>query len=159
VERLLTFSAIHSAIRDGYASMLNLSGPRYTILLCIRNLSDSGMVNIKTVADHLRFSGSYVSVETKSLVKMGLAYKELSPDDRRMISLGLTQKGTDLLDSIAAMRKKINSIEFGCLNKMEFRMLVPLVDRLVQSGERALALQNYLREHGMDDFEDDTLPA
>lgn len=160
VERLLTFSATHVAIRDSYASMLNLSGPRYTILLFIRNMSDSGPVNIKIVAEHLRVSDSYVSVETKALVKMGLAYKDLRKDDRRMISLGLTQKGIDLLDGIAGIREKINSIEFGCLNTMEFRILVPLVDRLVQSSERALALQTYIREHGsMDDLDDGELPG
>lgn len=51
VERLLTFSAIHAAIRDGYVSMLNLSGPSYTILLCIRNLSDLGSVNVDVQVD------------------------------------------------------------------------------------------------------------
>jgi len=155
VEGLLTFSAIHAAIRDGYASLLSLPGPRYTILLCIRNLHDAGPVNIRTVADHLRLSGSYVTVETKVLEQTGLVCKERGTEDRRMVSLSLTPKGVALLDSIAALRQQINDVEFGGLSSMEFRLLVPLVERLVQSGQRALALQEYLRVHGMDAMEED----
>lgn len=158
VEGLLTFSAIHSAIRDGYSSLLDLTGPRYTILLCIRNLSDDGPVNIRTVADHLRLSGSYITVETKALEQIGLVSKERGSDDRRMVSLTLSPKGVALLDSIATLRRQINDVEFGCLSKAEFQLLVPLVERLVQSGERALALQNYLRAHGMDAL-DESVPG
>ncbi len=155
VERFLTFSAIHAAIRDGYSSLLNLPGPRYTILLCIRSLYDTGPVNIRTVADHLRLSGSYVTVETKALEQTGLVCKERGTDDRRMVSLSLTPKGIALLDSIAALRQQINDVEFGCLSSMEFQLLVPLVERLVQSGERALALQHYLRAHGTGAMKED----
>lgn len=151
VQRLLTFLSIHAAIRDGYASPLKMTGQQYTILLCIRHLCDAGSVNIRTVADHLRLSSSYVTVETKTLEQGGLVYKERGIDDRRMVSLSLTPKAIALLDSIAALRQQVNDVQFGCLSRAEFQMLVPLVERLVQSGERALALQSYLRAHGMDD--------
>jgi DNA-binding MarR family transcriptional regulator len=151
VQRLLTFLSIHVAIRDGYASLLNVTGQQYTILLCIRHLCDKGPVNIRTVADRLRLSSSYVTVETKTLEQNGLVYKERGTDDRRTVSLSLTQKAVALLDSIAPLRRQVNDVQFGCLSSAEFQQLVPLVERLVQSGERALALQGYLRAHGMDD--------
>src|SRR5690242_11025860 len=44
VHGLFTFFALHTAIRDGYAAALGLPGPQYTILLCVRNLSDAGPV-------------------------------------------------------------------------------------------------------------------
>jgi DNA-binding MarR family transcriptional regulator len=159
VQGLLKFLAVHAAIRDGYASLVNLPGPRYTILLCIRNLCDAGPVNIRTVADHLRLSGSYVTIETKALEQMGLVSKERGADDRRMVSLSVTPKGTALLDSIASLRQRINDVEFEPLSKEEFQMLVPVIERLVQSGERALALQNYLRAHRMDAMLEDAPSA
>lgn len=151
VQMLLTFLSIHAAIRDGYAAILKMTGQQYTILLCIRHLCAAGAVNIRTVADHLRLSSSYVTVETKTLEQAGLLTKERGTDDRRMVSLSLTPKAITLLDSIAALRRQVNDVEFGCLSKAEFQLLVPLVERLVQSGERALALQGYLRAHGMDE--------
>jgi DNA-binding MarR family transcriptional regulator len=151
VQGLLRFSAIHGAIRDGYATILRLTGQQYTLLLCIRLLSDQGTVNIRTIADHLRVSGSYITVETKALEQLELVQRQRSSQDRRLVSLSLTRRGMALLDSIATLRQRVNDVEFGCLSKQEFRLLVPLVERLVQSGERALALQHYLRTHGMED--------
>lgn len=151
VQGLLRFSAIHAAIRDGYASLLKLTGQQYTLLLCIRLLCDAGTVNIRTIADHLRVSGSYITVETKALEQLELVQRERSSQDRRLVSLSLTPRGIALLDSIASLRQRVNDIEFGCLSKQEFKLLVPLVERLVQSGERALALQHYLSAHGMDE--------
>jgi len=151
VQGLLRFSAIHAAIRDEYASLLKLTGQQYTLLLCIRLLCDAGTVNIRTIADHLRVSGSYITVETKALEQLELVQRERSSQDRRLVSLSLTPRGMALLDSIASLRQRVNDVEFGCLSKQEFKLLVPLVERLVQSGERALALQHYLSAHGMDE--------
>jgi len=151
VQGLLRFSAIHAAIRDEYASLLKLTGQQYTLLLCIRLLCDAGTVNIRTIADHLRVSGSYITVETKALEQLELVQRERSSQDRRLVSLSLTPRGIALLDSIASLRQRVNDVEFGCLSKQEFKLLVPLVERLVQSGERALALQHYLSAHGMDE--------
>jgi DNA-binding MarR family transcriptional regulator len=150
VQGLLTFFGSHVAIRDGYASLLGLTGPQYTIMLCIRNLSDGGPVSVGTVAVHLRLSGSFITVETKTLEQRGLVSKDRGTEDRRVVSLSLTPNGVALLDSIAGLRRQVNDVEFGCLSKAEFQMLVPLVERLIQSGERALALQNYLKTHGAD---------
>jgi DNA-binding MarR family transcriptional regulator len=148
VHGLLTFLGVHTAIRDGYASVLGLPGPRYTILLCIRNLSDSGPVNIRTVAEYLRLSGSFITAETNALEQQGYVSKVRGEDDRRTVLLAITPEGAALLDSIATLRRKINDVEFGCLNAKEFKNLVPLIARLVQSGERAIALLSYLRDHG-----------
>jgi len=144
VHGLLPFLAIHTAIRDGYAALLGLTGPQYTIMLCIRNLNSAGAVSVKTVAQHLRLSGSFIAAETKSLEKNGLITKDRDEEDRRMVSLSLTPKGEELLDSIAGLRQQVNDVQFGDLSNEEFRMLVPLIERLIPSGERALALLDYL---------------
>lgn len=150
VHGLLAFDAVHAAIRDGYAALLGLAGPQYTIMLCIRTLSDSGPVNVRTVAEHLRLSGSFVTVETNNLERGGLLRKARGIEDRRMVALTLTSKGIALLDSIASLRQQVNDVEFGCLGEAEFRTLVPLVARLIQSGKQALALLDYLKAHRLD---------
>lgn len=147
VHGLFTFFALHTAIRDGYAAALGLPGPQYTILLCIRNLSDAGHVNIRTVAEYLRLSASFVTAETNTLEQMGVVSKDRGEHDRRTVLLKITPRGANLLDSIAELRRRINDVEFGCLSAEEFRALVPLIERLVQSGERAHALQRYLHDH------------
>lgn len=148
VHGLLAFLAVHSSVRDGYASWVGLSGPEYTIILCIRHLAADGPVNIRTVADHLRLSGSFVTIETNKLEKAGLVEKNRQKVDRRMVALSLTAKGNALLDSISNVRRQVNNVQFGDLTGEEFRALVPLVDRLIASGERALSLLAFLREHG-----------
>lgn len=147
VEGLLPFLGIHTAIRDSYASLLGLPGPQYTILLCIRNLEGAGPVNVTTIANTLRQSGSFITAETNALEQKGLLVKARGAEDRRKVSISLTAKCSELLDSIASLRQRVNDVQFGCLNREEFEMLVPLIERLVQSGERALALLNYLKSH------------
>jgi DNA-binding MarR family transcriptional regulator len=147
VEGLFPLLSVHTAIRDGYASLLGLPGPQYTILLCIRNLERAGPVNVTTVASALRQSGSFITAETNTLEKKGLVAKARGDADRRKVTISLTRSGAELLDSIAALRQRVNDVQFGALSREEFQMLVPLVERLVQSGEQALALLNYLKSH------------
>lgn len=152
VEGLLPFLGIHTAIRDRYASLIGLPGPQYTILLCIRNLEGAGPVNVTTIANTLRTSGSFITAETNSLEKKGLVAKARGDEDRRKVTISLTEKGGELLDSIAALRQRVNNVQFGCLSREEFQMLVPLIERLVQSGERAMALLDYLKSHDAEEM-------
>lgn len=150
VQALLPFLAIHTAIRDRYAALLGLTGPQYTIMLCIRMLADAGQVNIRTVARHLWLSASFITAETNTLERKGYVVKARGDAaDRRTVALSLTLQGTALLDSIAPLRQRVNDVQFKSLSASEFRMIVPAVERLVQSGEQALALLDYLQtQHG-----------
>jgi hypothetical protein len=38
----------------------------------------------------------------------------------------------------------VNDVEFGSLSREEFGLLTGIVERLIESGARAVALQNYL---------------
>jgi MarR family transcriptional regulator, organic hydroperoxide resistance regulator len=150
VQALLPFLAIHTAIRDRYAALLGLTGPQYTIMLCIRMLADAGQVNIRTVARHLWLSASFITAETNTLERKGYVVKARGDAaDRRTVALTLTERGTALLDSIAPLRQRVNDVQFKSLSASEFRMIVPAIERLVQSGEQALALLDYLQtQHG-----------
>jgi DNA-binding MarR family transcriptional regulator len=146
VQALLPFLAIHTAIRDRYATLLGLTGPQYTIMLCIRMLANAGQVNIRTVARHLWLSASFITAETNTLERKGYVVKARGDAaDRRTVALTLTARGTALLDSIAPLRQRVNDVQFKSLSASEFRMIVPAVERLVQSGEQALALLDFLQ--------------
>lgn len=146
VHGLFAFLAIHTSIRDGYAQTLGLGGQQYTILLCIRHLAATKPVSVRTIADHLRLSGSFITVETNKLEAMGLVHKERQTDDRRMLSLKLTARGNALLDSVAPLRCRVNDTQFGTLTAAEFKRLVSLTYRLIESGDRALSLLQFLED-------------
>jgi DNA-binding MarR family transcriptional regulator len=154
VNALFPFLALHTAVRNGYAELLGLTGPAYSVLLCIRTLNDNGPVNIRTIADQLRLSGSFITAETNSLERKGLVEKRRGVEDKRVVSVTLTARAIALLDSIAPLRQRVNDEQFGCLTRDEFRMLMPLVERLVQSGERAVALLQFLKQHTSTPWED-----
>ena len=146
VNALLPFLTIHSAIRNSYAELLEVNGPAYSILLAVQTLGDSGPANIRTIADQLRMSGSFITAETKLLERRGLVNKRRSQQDKRLVSVTLTPKGTALLDSIAQLRRRVNDVQFGCLTREEFQILVPIIERLVQSGEAAMALLDFIKK-------------
>jgi len=148
VHNFFSFLALHTAIRDVYAACVGLSGPQYTILLCIQHLAADGPVNVGDVADELRLSGSFVTVETNKLEKAGLISKKRQRPDRRVVSLAVTARGNALLNSIAPIRRKVSNVQFSALDGEEFRVLAPVIKKLIPCGERALSLLNFMREHG-----------
>jgi DNA-binding MarR family transcriptional regulator len=146
VNALLPFLGLHTAIRNGYAELLGLTGPAYSILLVVRTLGDSGPVNIRTIADQLRLSGSFITAETNLLEAKNLVRKRKGFDDKRLVSVTLTPKGTALLDSIAELRQRVNDVQFGRLSREEFKVLVPAIEGLVESSGQALNFLNFLKK-------------
>jgi hypothetical protein len=53
-------------------------------------------------------------------------------------------KGLDLLASLAPSQRKVNDVLFGPVRAQQFPALRNLVDRLVKSGDQAVALLDYL---------------
>ncbi len=146
VHSLLGFLARHQTIRDGHAAVIGLAGIEYTVLISIRHLSALGDVHVRAVADHLHLSGAFVTTITNKLMAKGLIQKASHPTDRRRLSLTLTLRGVELLDRLAPTQRQVNDIQFDCLSAKEFDQLLDMVQRLVESSDRAVALQRYLAE-------------
>jgi DNA-binding MarR family transcriptional regulator len=144
VHALFGFAAHHERIRTGHARVIGLAGIEYTVLIAIAHLSQDGDVNVKSVADHLYLSGAFITAVAGRLLRRGLIHKESDADDRRRVSLTVSEKGRAALDRLAPLQRRVNDVEFGCLSRQEFETLTNLVDRLIDSGARAVALQNYL---------------
>jgi len=144
VHGLFGFAAHHERIRNGHARVIGLAGIEYTVLIAIAHLSRDGDVNVKTVADHLYLSGAFITVVAGRLLRLGLIGKDVDAEDRRRVTLTVSDKGRAALERLAPVQRQVNDVEFGCLSRQEFDLLTGLVDRLIDSGARAVALQNYL---------------
>jgi DNA-binding MarR family transcriptional regulator len=144
VHGLFGFAAHHERIRSGHARMIGLAGIEYTVLIAIAHLSQDEDVAVKTVAGHLYLSGAFITAVTKRLLRLGLINKEIDPRDRRRVTLTVSDKGRAALERLAPMQRRVNDVEFGCLSRREFGLLTGLLDRLIDSGARAVALQSYL---------------
>lgn len=144
VHGLFGFAAHHERIRSGHARVIGLAGIEYTVLIAIAHLSQDGDVNVKTVADHLYLSGAFITSVAGRLLKRGLIHKKTDANDRRRVTLMVSRQGRAALERLAPIQRRVNDIEFGALSREEFELLTGIVDRLIDSGARAVALQNYL---------------
>ena len=146
VHSLFGFLVRHQTLREGHAAAIGLAGIEYTTLISIRHLSAQGDVHVRAVADHLHLSGAFVTTVTNKLETRGLITKTSNKGDRRRISLAVTPPGAALLERIAPTQMQVNDVQFGCLSAKEFHHLLDMVQRLVDSSERAIALQRYLAD-------------
>ena len=145
VHGLFGFLARHEAIRRGHAARIGLVGIEYTTLISIRHLAaEEGDVNVNRVAEHLHFSGAFVTTVTNKLLKRELIHKSVDPADRRRVKLTVSKKGDALLAELAPVQRQVNNVEFGCLSQAEFLQLLDMVERLIASSENAIHLQAYL---------------
>lgn len=144
IHALFGFAAHHERIRSGHAKVIGLAGIEYTVLISIAHLSQDGDVNVKTVADHLYLSGAFITAVAGRLLRLGLIDKKTDAGDRRRVTLTVSARGRAALERLASIQRKVNDVEFGSLSREEFELLTGIVDRLIDSGARAVALQSYL---------------
>jgi MarR family transcriptional regulator, organic hydroperoxide resistance regulator len=144
IHALFGFAAHHERIRSGHAKVIGLAGIEYTVLISIAHLSQDGDVNVKTVADHLYLSGAFITAVAGKLMKLGLIHKKTDAGDRRRVTLTVSAQGRAALERLAPIQRQVNDVEFGTLTRQEFEQLTGIVERLIESGAKAVALQNYL---------------
>lgn len=144
VHNLFAFGSRHEAMRAGHGARIGLTGIEYTFLISIRHLEHEGDVGVKDLADHLHFSGPFATTMVGKLINKALVAKEVDPDDRRRVCLCVTPRGHELLSQLAPVQRQVNDLQFGCLTRAEFQTLARLMEKLIDSGDQALALQSYL---------------
>lgn len=149
VHNLFGFFALHEQIRNGHAKFIGLAGIEYTVLIAIAHLAVEGDVSVKAVADHLHLSGAFITSTTRRLRALDLIHKTTDTTDRRRVSLAVSDKGRALLEKLAPIQRRINDVEFGGLSREEFKMLNGLIQRMLEDGDRAVALQGYLLRTGI----------
>lgn len=144
VHAFFAFNVRHGTIRDGHAKRIGLAGTQYTMLITIAHLSQDAPVNVKAVAEHLHVSTGFITNTTRKLQTMGLVKKSGDPDDRRRTILTVTRKGLARLEQLAPFQRRVNDAEFGSLSRAEFLQLGATIERLVDTGDRAIEIQKSL---------------
>ena len=148
VHNLFGFFALHERIRTGHGRFIGLAGVEYTVLIAIAHLALEGDVNVKTVAGHLHLSGAFITATTRRLLRLGLIHKMMDTADRRRVTLSVSSKGRAALQKLAPVQRQINDVEFACLTRQELTALNSLLQRMIEDGRRAVALQSYLLAGG-----------
>lgn len=137
VNGLLPFAARLLSIRDGFGSIVGLTGVQYSLIRSIAHLSVDDEVTVNQLAEHLHLSGAFVTVETNKLKKLGLIDKKANPEDRRKMRVTMTAAGNRLLNELLPTQQRINDVLFEGVTRTEFKVLCSLVDRLVVNGDHA----------------------
>lgn len=137
VNGLLPFAARLLSVRDGFGSLIGLTGVQYSLIRAIAHLSRQDEVTVNQLAEHLHLSGAFVTVETGKLKKLGLIDKKAHPEDKRKMRLTMTTAGVKLLEQLLPIQQRINDVLFDGVTRTEFKVLCSIVDRLVVNGDRA----------------------
>jgi DNA-binding MarR family transcriptional regulator len=146
VDGIFAFAARHEAVRDGHAARVGLSGVEYSTLIALRHLEDDGDVGVKELADYLRVSGSFITTMIGKLVARGLVAKQPGLEDKRRVRLSVTQKGHQLLATLAPAQRQVNDVQFGPLSRADFQLLLRVLRQLIDSSDRAVTLQKFLAQ-------------
>lgn len=116
----------------------------YTILISIGHLEQGQNVEVNTIAKHLHLSGAFVTIETGKLAKLGYVEKLSNPNDRRRVMMSVTASGRALLGKLAPIQRDVNDVLFECIERERLQDLNGLVSNLIDCGDRAASLLNYL---------------
>jgi DNA-binding MarR family transcriptional regulator len=147
VHGLFGFFARHEAIRSGHGARIGLVGIEYTVLISIGHLTvHEGDVSVNRIAEHLYLSGAFVTTVTNKLLQRGLIHKTPDPNDRRRVRLEISEKGWARLAELAPVQRQVNDVQFDCLSASEFKQLSDMIERLIESSNRALRLQAYFAD-------------
>ena len=144
VHASLAFSTRLQSVRDGYAEIIGLTGPQYTILISIDHLQSNHKLGVKELAEHLCQSGTFVTTEVNKLVKAKLVRKDKDANDGRRVNLTTTKKSQILLSTLSKIQQEVNNVHFGSLSKKEFEVMHKVMFGLVSSTDLALSLLKHL---------------
>jgi DNA-binding MarR family transcriptional regulator len=98
-----------------------LTPQQHQALLSIRGFPDRDMITIGELADHLCLKHHSAVELVNRLSALGLVYREVSPDDRRSVLVGLTKSAEKALASLS-----VNNLE-------EIRRLRPFFSTLLKT--------------------------
>ena len=154
VHDLLAFSHHLEACRDGFATLMGITGVQYELLQAVRRFGEQADpaggpesragISVGQAAARLHRSGAFITMEAGKLVERGLMRKQDDPADARRVLLTLTQDGEGLIERVAPHQQKVNDVLFECLDEARFRQLRELARELVGCGDRAANLIDFL---------------
>ena len=142
IHDLIAYGHKLDACRDAFAAIAGISGVQYEILMLV---SRAEGLAVGEVAARLHRSGAFITIEANKLVTQGILAKASDPADGRRVLLQMNAKSDALLERLAPYQVRINDVLFEALDAKRFRELRALAGDLVASGDRAVAMLDYLK--------------
>lgn len=100
-------------------------------------LKDSGTLTMKSIADYLHIKPSSVTPVIEKLVKIKVLKRTEDKKDRRIIYIGITQKGLKKIrKECDHIHKHIQKI-FSGLNIKDKSVLIKILEKLIQKHEKS----------------------
>jgi DNA-binding MarR family transcriptional regulator len=145
VHDTLAFSARLQAVRGQLGAVIGLSGTQYTVLIAIAHLSGTDeKIGVNQVAEHLHFSGAFITIEINKLVSNGLVEKETDEEDRRRVILDHhARKARALLNELAPVQRPVNDMLFRSMSAADFERTRKLMSEMVEAADEAIRLLDY----------------
>ncbi|MEX1666673.1 MarR family winged helix-turn-helix transcriptional regulator [Zhongshania arctica] len=109
------------------AQHLNLTQPQWLTLL---KLSREPGINQACLAEHFDVNPVTVAQSVDRLVKAGLVLRERQEQDRRAVSLYLTDKAEPLLEELNGIAEQTRAIAFAGISAAEAKVLEELLLRV-----------------------------
>ena len=141
IHDLIAYGHRLDVCRDAFAAIIGVSGVQYEILMLV---SRAEGLSIGEVAARLHRSGAFITIEANKLVERGILEKASDPADGRRVILAGTAKSHELLKRMAPYQQRVNDVLFESLDARRFRELRRFARDLLESGDRAVALLEYL---------------
>jgi MarR family transcriptional regulator, organic hydroperoxide resistance regulator len=141
VHDLIAYGHRLDACREAFARIAGISGVQYEILMLV---SRAAGLSVSEVAARLHRSGAFITLEANKLVARGLLEKASDPADGRRVLLKMNSSSSQVLQRLAPYQRRINDQLFEHLDARRFRQVRRLARELLASGDRAVALIEFM---------------
>jgi DNA-binding MarR family transcriptional regulator len=142
IHDLIAYGHRLDTCRDAFAAIVGISGAQYEILMLVSRAE--GLLSVGEVAARLHRSGAFITIEANKLVASGILEKVADPADGRRVLLRANAKSRELLERLAPFQRRVNDVLFERLDARRFRQLRLLARDLVASGDRAVAMLEFM---------------
>jgi len=122
------------------ASQLNVSSPRYNIIMVVAQYQGTKGVSVSEVARHLHVTTAHVGFEVKTLELEGWVERIVNPDDRRSTLLKITRDSEQRVSGLGDELRFVNDHLFRNVTAEDFAALSRLVAQIVDDFSETIAL-------------------
>lgn len=121
---------------DRALAPLDLTHAQYSVLASLYGMSRSGArPSQRELADHTGLESIYISKLARALERSGLIERVENPHDSRAVQLGLTRKGTKIVEHAIPVVRRIQddmTVPIGGVSSRRHRELVKTLHALLQ---------------------------
>ncbi|MDD2553211.1 MAG: MarR family transcriptional regulator [Desulfotomaculaceae bacterium] len=105
-----------------------ITGSQFFVL---KKIDAHGRMTVSEVADHLQVSLSAITALVDRLVQAGLVIRSRDEKDRRLVWLGATDKGKEILARCVEGRREVAAKYFGQLSDKDLEKLLEIFEKIL----------------------------